>query len=70
MNKNANSPSKNTANLNSIIKILSPIIKLFQLSEGKNKLFALFQYVCKFFGTTIIYSIDTTILLETEEMME
>lgn len=53
-----------------IVKALYPFMKLLNQAEGKNKLFALFQYICKFLGTTIIYSIDTTILLDSESILE
>lgn len=56
--------------LNFVVKVIYPFIKLLHQAEGKNKIFALFQYVSKFFGTTIIYSIDTTILLESGDLLE
>lgn len=62
--------SNENKSLNSFLKSISSIIRLLELSVGKNKLFNLLQYSCKLIGTTIIYSIDTTLLLESKDVLE
>jgi hypothetical protein len=55
---------------NFILKRLNIFSKLLQLSEGKNKLCSFFQYSCKFLSSMIIYSIDSTSLLDTTQNIE
>lgn len=64
------SKNEDRVNLNQMIKSISPVIKLLQLSEGKNKLFAVLQYSCKLIGSVMISSIDETILLESTTLMK
>lgn len=52
------------------MKKLNAVSKLLQLAEGKNKLSSLFQYSCKFISSAIIYSIDSTALLENSQNMQ
>lgn len=55
---------------NFLFKRLNTFSKLLQLSEGKNKLCSFFQYSCKFLSSMIIYSIDSTSLLDTTQNIE
>lgn len=63
-------PISNQIGVTSFIKIIHQYKRLLTIAEGKNKFFSLIQYICKLLRLTIVYSIDTSILLESEDLLE
>ena len=54
----------------SYIEKIEFVDKLLYYSEGKNKLLCFLQYASKIISNSIVYSIDTTLLLDQSQNLE